>query len=161
MFCIGFGQDSHKFADNGKALVLGGVVFTGQRGFVAHSDGDVVLHALFNALSGAIGGESIGYYFPDKEESNRNRDSKEFITFALSLVEEKGFKIGNIDINIEAAQPKITPRAVEMKQALSDLLSIKFEQIAIKATSGEGLTAFGRGEGVQVLVSVLLEKIIS
>lgn len=157
MFRIGFGQDSHQFSTEAKPLVLGGVTFAGERGLLAHSDGDVVLHALFNALSGSVGGESIGYYFSDKDPANKGRDSREFIALALNLVKEKGFELSNVDINIEAKQPKITPQAAKMKETIAEMLDVEPGQVAIKATTGEGLTAFGRGEGIQVFVAVLVE----
>lgn len=160
MFRVGFGQDSHEFVKDGdkKPLKLGGVLISNERGLKGNSDGDVVLHALFNALSQAIGERSIGIYADPKFERGIT-DSKEYLKTILSMVKEKGYIINNVGIMIEAKKPKIEEHVCKMKKSLSKLLKLEESQIGITATSGENLTAFGRGEGIQTFVIVSLVKI--
>lgn len=158
-FRVGFGIDSHAFEETeGKPLILGGIVFQGEKGLKAHSDGDVVLHALFNAISSAIGGRSIGYYFPDSRPENKGADSRKFIEKALEMMKEKGFRLNNLGIMIECLKPKIEPKADEMKESLSRLLGLDKERISIIATTGEGLTSFGQGKGIMVSCAVSIAK---
>jgi 2-C-methyl-D-erythritol 2,4-cyclodiphosphate synthase len=157
MIRVGLGQDSHAFEPEGtsKPLVLGGVLFPGQPGLLANSDGDVVLHAIFNALSQAIGKRSLGVY-ADPLHAQGITDSRVYLRVALDMVREAGYTINNVGVSIEARRPKIEPRAIEMKKTLAELMGIDDDQVGITATTGEGLTAFGRGEGIQVLVIVSL-----
>jgi 2-C-methyl-D-erythritol 2,4-cyclodiphosphate synthase len=159
---VGLGQDSHAFeperseaGGSSKPLILGGIVFAGQPGLKANSDGDVVLHAIFNALSQAVGGRSLGVYADPLFEQGIT-DSSEFLRISLDMVRQARYTISNVGISIEARRPKIEPRALEMKANIARLLGVNEEQIGITATSGEGLTSFGRGEGIQVLVIVSL-----
>lgn len=156
MIKAGIGQDSHKFATENKKLVLGGITIENEQGLQANSDGDVVLHALFNALSSALGGRSIGYYFPNTTPSNKNRNSKEFFTKLKELLQ--GYKINNISISIEALKPKLEPYILAMKKSIAEILNLKPNQIGITATSGEGLTCFGQGLGIQAIAVVSLVK---
>jgi 2-C-methyl-D-erythritol 2,4-cyclodiphosphate synthase len=157
MIRVGLGQDSHAFEPEGsrKPLILGGVVFPGHPGLLANSDGDVVLHALFNALSQAIGKRSLGVY-ADPICQRGGKDSRAYIAVALDMVRQAGYTISNVGVSIEARRPKIEPLAEQMKKSLAGLLGVADDQVGITATSGEGLTAFGRGEGIQVLVIVSL-----
>jgi 2-C-methyl-D-erythritol 2,4-cyclodiphosphate synthase len=156
---VGLGQDSHRFEDEAstKPLVLGGVVFPGHPGLQANSDGDVVLHAVFNALSQAIGKRSLGVY-ADPMCAKGITDSREYLRVALDMVRAAGYTVNNVGVSIEARRPKIEPKAGEMKTSLARLLDVAEDQVGITATSGEGLTAFGRGEGIQVLVIVSLVR---
>jgi 2-C-methyl-D-erythritol 2,4-cyclodiphosphate synthase len=156
---VGMGQDSHRFEDEAstKPLVLGGVVFPGHPGLQANSDGDVVLHAVFNALSQAIGKRSLGVY-ADPMCAKGITDSREYLRVALDMVRAAGYTVNNVGVSIEARRPKIEPKAGEMKTSLARLLDVAEDQVGITATSGEGLTAFGRGEGIQVLVIVSLVR---
>jgi 2-C-methyl-D-erythritol 2,4-cyclodiphosphate synthase len=156
---VGMGQDSHRFEDEAstKPLVLGGVVFPGHPGLQANSDGDVVLHAVFNALSQAIGKRSLGVY-ADPLCAKGITDSREYLRVALDMVRAAGYTVNNVGVSIEARRPKIEPKAGEMKTSLARLLDVAEDQVGITATSGEGLTAFGRGEGIQVLVIVSLVR---
>jgi|YelNatPaOPRAMG01_1025707.scaffolds.fasta_scaffold03556_8 2-C-methyl-D-erythritol 2,4-cyclodiphosphate synthase len=154
---IGIGEDSHAFGSN-KKLVLGGVVFEGEKGLIAQSDGDVVLHSLFNAVSSAVGGRSIGFYFPDKDEKNKNRDSMDFIEKAVEMLKENNCIVENISISIECKKPRIEPKIEEIKKKISSAFSVQPCQVGITATSGEGLTSFGKGEGIRVVSVVSILK---
>ncbi|RMD87858.1 MAG: 2-C-methyl-D-erythritol 2,4-cyclodiphosphate synthase [Candidatus Dadabacteria bacterium] len=158
MFRIGIGKDSHLFdkAKEGEFL-LGGVSFEGHP-FNAHSDGDVVYHSVFNAISSALGKRSIGYYFPNTSERERGRDSSNYIKEALLWMHESGLRVVSLSIAIECQFPKIEPTVDNMKENLSFLLELPKECIGITATSGEGATPWGRGEGVEVISVVLLSK---
>ena len=157
MMRVGLGQDSHAFEQDGsrKPLVLGGVVFAGHPGLLANSDGDVVLHALFNALSQAVGKRSLGVY-ADPICRRGITDSKEYLRVALDMVRQAGYTINNVGVSIEARRPQIEPMAEQMKASIAGILGVGDDQVGITATSGEGLTAFGRGEGIQVFVIVSL-----
>lgn len=159
-FRVGLGQDSHKFAEANvsKPLLLGGVRFDHEPALEAESDGDVILHAVFNALSQAVGGRSLGYYSDPLFREQGITDSRRYLEIGLQLVREKHYMITNLGVSIECRRPRIEPHADEIKQSLASLLGIAQDQVSITATSGEGLTAFGRGEGIQVFVIVGLVR---
>jgi 2-C-methyl-D-erythritol 2,4-cyclodiphosphate synthase len=158
MFKVGIGQDSHRFSeDKNKSLILGGIEFSGEIGCEGNSDGDVIVHALCNALESAIGGFSFSTY-ADEICKKGVSDSVEYLKKALEHVSRKGYQINNIGISLEAKNPKIDPKADQIKKRLAKVLKISGESIGITATSGEELTAFGRGEGIQVFVIVSLIK---
>lgn len=158
MFRVGFGQDSHRFSNNlDKKLVLGGVKVFGAKGLEGNSDADVVLHALCNALEQAIGGNSLSTY-SDQMCKNGIVDSAEYLKVAVRHIKEAGYIVNNAGISIEAKTPKIADISDSMREALKNILEIKNEDIGINATSGEGLTAFGRGEGIQCFAIVSLIK---
>src|SRR3989338_1335167 len=153
---IGIGQDSHKFSnDKNKKLVLGGFKIKNEIGFEANSDGDVILHALFNALSTAIGYKSLGFYADDMCKKGIT-DSKKYIEFVLNKVKERNYKISNIAIMLEGKRPRIDERIDKIKTALSRLIKVKEENIGIAATSGNELTDFGKGLGMQCFAVVTL-----
>ena len=157
-FRIGFGQDSHRFSHNrGRKLVLGGCIVPNEVGLEANSDGDLILHALFNALSSAIGCKSLGHYADPMLEKGIT-DSKEYLKVILNKLKEKNLKINNVSISIEAKKPRLDNYTDKITSSLSKILDIKKEGIGITYTSGEGLTAFGRGEGIQCFVVVLLSS---
>lgn len=158
MFRVGFGQDSHRFSkDPQKKLVLGGVLISGESGLEANSDGDVVAHALCSALEQAIGGEFFSIY-TDEMCRKGITNSLEYLEVALSHVKEKGYIINNMGISFECQRPKIIPIASEIKEKLVAVLEISEDRIGINATSGEDLTPFGKGEGIQVFAIVSLMK---
>lgn len=158
MFRVGFGQDSHRFSkDPQKKLVLGGVLISGESGLEANSDGDVVAHALCSALEQAIGGEFFSIY-ADEMCRKGITNSLEYLEVALSHVKEKGYIINNMGISFECQRPKIIPIASEIKEKLVAVLEISEDRIGINATSGEDLTPFGKGEGIQVFAIVSLMK---
>ncbi|MDO8538122.1 MAG: 2-C-methyl-D-erythritol 2,4-cyclodiphosphate synthase [archaeon] len=159
MFRTGFGLDSHKFEEKKtKPLILGGIVVEFEKSLQAHSDGDVVLHSIFNAISSALGGRSIGFYHPDKIAEKENTPSHLYLETVKKMLKEKNFEIANLSIMIECREPKIESIADKMKTSIAKHLNISEEQIAILATSGEELSAFGKGEGIQVYSTVLIEK---
>ncbi len=160
-FRIGMGVDSHRFQEqmSEKKLVLGGIVAPGHLPLDSHSDGDVILHALFNALSSAIGEKSIGQFFPDTDPKWKGVDSTVFIHEIVKRVKKEGFEVGNVVISLECKTPKIAPHESSIKHNLSRVLGIPSEMIAIHATSGEGLTAVGKGEGISGQAVVLLYKV--
>ena len=159
MIKVGIGQDSHPFGnDEDKKCILGGVQVDDAIGFEGNSDGDVVIHALCAAIEQALGRKNFSTY-SDKMCENGITDSKEYLKVAVSHMNEMGYKINNVGISIEGKTPKILPIEDEMKQNLAPILKTDIVNIGINATTGEGLTAFGRGEGVQVFVVVSLIKI--
>ena len=160
MFRIGFWVDLHRFqtGPSEKKLMLGGVLVPNHAGVDSHSDGDVILHALFNALSSAIGEKSIGQFFLDTDEKNKGKDSKEFIAAILDRVRKQGYTIGNVVFSLECKTPKISHLEKEIKQKVSALLDVDPSCVAVHATSGEGLTSFGKGEGIYCQAVVLLYK---
>ncbi len=150
MIRVGIGQDSHRFIiKDQKSLVLGGVIIPDEKGLEGNSDGDVVLHAIFNALSQAVGKRSIGVY-SDKMCREGIKDSRKYLKVALKMVKDTGYRVNNIGVMIEAKKPRIEPYADDMKKSIAGILMITQDMIGITATSGEGLTAFGRGMGIQV-----------
>lgn len=154
---VGIGQDSHRFTDNGKPLVLGGIKVEGSKGLEANSDGDVVLHALFNALSSSIGEHSIGYY-TDEMCRDGITDSKEYLKVILKLMGERDYTLNNVGIALECKTPNISSIEAEMKSSLSKILGIYDDQIGITATSGEELTDFGKGNGIQCFAIVGVKR---
>ncbi|HEV8289923.1 MAG TPA: 2-C-methyl-D-erythritol 2,4-cyclodiphosphate synthase [Candidatus Norongarragalinales archaeon] len=157
---IGIGTDQHQFdhASN-KAFVMAGVKIPDAKALKAHSDGDFVLHAIFNAISSAIGDRSIGYYFDDKDAKNEGMNSAIAIAFILQKAREKSLRVNNVAISIECKTPKIDPHVNEMKKNIAMLLGCSEHDVGITASTGEGLSAYGKGEGVfaQCAVSLIGE----
>jgi len=151
------GQDSHRFSEVDKKLILGGFEVDLKNGLEGNSDGDVVIHALCNALEQAIGGDSFSVY-ADELCGRGVVDSREYLKVALENISKKGYQINNIGITIEAKTPKILPIADEIKGSLTKILKIKKSDIGINATTGEEMTAFGKGQGMQVFAIVSLIK---
>lgn len=157
-FRVGIGQDSHKFSsDPNKKLFLGGIEIAEAQGLEANSDGDVVIHALCNALEQALGNDSFSTY-ADPMCQKGITDSKEYLRVALEHVRDKKYKINNIGISVEAKKPKILPVSNKIRKFLSEIMKIEEDAIGINATSGEELTAFGKGEGVQAFAIVSLSR---
>ena len=153
---IGFGHDSHKFSkDKNKKLVLGGYVVPGEIGLEANSDGDLILHALFNAISSAIGEGSLGHY-ADPMYKLGITDSKEYLKVILGKLDDKNIKLNNVSISIEALKPRLDSHNDKIKESLSKILDLSKENIGITYTSGEKLTSFGKGEGMQCFAAVTL-----
>jgi 2-C-methyl-D-erythritol 2,4-cyclodiphosphate synthase len=148
LFRIGHGYDIHPFAE-GRPLWLGGVHFPDSPvGLAGHSDADVLLHALCDALLGAAGLSDIGKYFLPSDMRHKDRPSIEFVGEVRILLQERGWQIGNVDVTVIAEHPKIGPRAEEMKSVISEALGIPTGAIGIKATTNEGLGFVGRKEGI-------------
>lgn len=156
-FFIGSGIDIHQFEPN-KPMVLGGVDITDSKiGFKAHSDGDVAIHSIIDALLGAIGAGDIGEFFPDDDPQYKGADSKELLKEIVAFVYNVGYEIVNIDLTILAEKPKINPYKDQMRSQLSSIIGIEKQRINIKATRGEKMGFIGRSEGVAVLSNASLK----
>jgi 2-C-methyl-D-erythritol 2,4-cyclodiphosphate synthase len=153
----GQGIDFHRL-EPGRDLWLGGVNIPSEKGCVAHSDGDVLLHALCDALLGAAGLNDIGHYFPDTSSEFKNIDSKILLGRTKLIIEEKGFSLINADCTVCLETPKISPFINEMKRIISGILLTSPDAISVKATTTEKLGFTGRGEGIVAMAAVLLEK---
>jgi 2-C-methyl-D-erythritol 2,4-cyclodiphosphate synthase len=156
-FRIGSGYDVHAIAA-GLPMWLGGVMLDCDYGFVAHSDGDVAIHALCDALLGSVALGDIGHFFPDTSDEWKGIDSKLLLKKVVSLVTEKGWKIGNVDITIVLEKPKVAPYISRMKNILSDIMDISEDCISIKAGTNEKLGFVGRSEGCQVWATTLIYR---
>ena len=152
---IGQGYDAHKFKDSGK-LVLGGVEIPYEKGMEAHSDGDVVIHALCDALLGAMALGDIGKHFPDTDNAYKGIDSRVLLKEVMNKVREGGMKLGNTDITVIAQAPKLAPHIQAMREILASDMSTALNNISIKATTTEKMGFTGRAEGIAVTAVVLL-----
>jgi 2-C-methyl-D-erythritol 2,4-cyclodiphosphate synthase len=155
---IGLGYDVHRLAE-GESLWLGGIQIPHDKGLVAHSDGDVLLHAICDALLGAAKLRDIGYHFPDTSSDFKNIDSKILLDKTYQLVTEKGFRLVNLDATISAQRPKLKDYIPEMEVTIARVLKVDTEAVNIKATTTEKLGFEGREEGISVQAVVLIEKI--
>ncbi len=154
---IGHGYDAHRFAENRK-LILGGVSIDYELGMQAHSDGDVVIHALIDALLGAAGMGDIGGHFPDTSADYENIDSRILLRDVMAKLKGEGYRVGNADITIIAQAPKMKPHLPEMKQILAADLEIDQRRLNLKATTTEGMGFAGRREGIATHAVVLLKE---
>ena len=152
---IGQGIDFHRL-ENDLELWLGGIKIPSTKGCVAHSDGDVLLHAICDALLGAAGLRDIGFHFPDNSDEFKNIDSKILLARTIRLISEKGFEVVNIDCTVCLEQPRISSFITAMKAAISEIIGTENDNIAIKATTTEKLGFTGREEGIMALAVVLL-----
>jgi 2-C-methyl-D-erythritol 2,4-cyclodiphosphate synthase len=152
---IGQGIDFHRL-ETGLNLWLGGVKIPSEKGCVAHSDGDVLLHAICDALLGAAGLRDIGYHFPDTDDEYKNIDSKILLKKCFSLIRQKGYNVNNIDCTICLEKPKISSFVQEMRNAISVIVETETDNIAVKATTTEKLGFTGREEGIMAMAVVLL-----
>jgi 2-C-methyl-D-erythritol 2,4-cyclodiphosphate synthase len=157
MIRIGQGYDVHRFIDEGK-VILGGVTIDYEKGLEAHSDGDVALHALCDALLGAAALGDIGKHFPDTDPEFKGADSRVLLRHVYNIVQEKGYKLVNADITIIAQAPKMAPHIVAMCTNIANDLSVNIDCINVKATTTEKLGFEGRKEGIAVQAIVLIEK---
>lgn len=157
-FRVGFGFDVHRLV-KGRPCLLGGVRIEHDKGPEGHSDADVLIHALCDAMLGAAGLSDIGTYFPDTSSEFKNIDSRILLKRTCILIREKGFIPGNADITLCLEQPKIKPHVQQMKINLSADLAIPADQISIKATTNEKMGFIGREEGVAAYAVVLLQKV--
>jgi 2-C-methyl-D-erythritol 2,4-cyclodiphosphate synthase len=157
MFKIGFGYDVHQLATR-EELVLGGIKIEHSKGTIAHSDGDVLIHSICDALLGAANLRDIGYHFPDTSVTYKGIDSKILLKKTVDLIREKGYEIGNIDNTICLQKPKIKEYVPDMIKILSKVLEIEEENISIKATTTEKLGFVGREEGISSYSVTLIYK---
>ena len=152
---IGQGFDAHKFKDSGR-LVLGGVEIPYDKGMEAHSDGDVVIHALCDALLGAMALGDIGKHFPDTNDSYKGIDSRILLKEVMKKIREGGMKLGNADITVIAQVPKLAPHIKQMREILANDMSTAINNVSVKATTTEKMGFTGRAEGIAVTAIVLL-----
>ena len=156
-FRVGKGYDVHRF-ESGRELWLGGVKIEYPLGLKGHSDADVLLHAISDALLGALALRDIGYHFPDNDPKYKGADSKQLLKGVARLVLQKGYKVGNIDATIVAEQPKINPHVPAMQEVIAQLLSVDVDQVSIKATTNEQMGFTGRQEGILALATALVYR---
>ena len=154
---IGHGYDVHKLVENRK-LILGGVEIPFERGLLGHSDADVVLHSLSDALLGALALGDIGLHFPDTDAANKDLDSKIILKKVYDLVLAEGYELINADITIVMQRPKLRPYIDEMRASISSVLETDIKNISVKATTSEKLGFAGREEGVEVFSSVIVGR---
>jgi 2-C-methyl-D-erythritol 2,4-cyclodiphosphate synthase len=156
-FRTGFGYDVHAFSE-GRKLILGGIEIQHDKGLLGHSDADVLLHAICDAILGALALGDIGKHFPDTDETYKNADSKLLLANCYALVKEKKYTIGNVDSTVVIEKPKLAPCIEEMRKVISGILQCSIDQISVKATTSEKLGFVGRGEGVKAFAVALLLK---
>ena len=156
MFRVGMGFDVHRLVE-GRPLWLGGVNIPWERGLLGHSDADVAIHALCDALLGAAALRDIGYHFPDTDPRYKGIDSRLLHKHVMRLLDEQGYRLGNCDITICAEQPKLNPHIPAMQQELAACMGCEVGQVSIKATTTEKLGYTGRGEGIAAYAVALLE----
>ncbi len=154
---VGLGYDVHALAE-GESLILGGVNIEHEKGTVAHSDGDVLIHAICDALLGAASLRDIGFHFPDTDANFKGVDSSKLLARVVELLKEKGYSIGNIDATIAAQRPKINPHIPKMQAHLAEVMRVDLEDISIKASTTEKLGFEGREEGMTVYAVALIQK---
>lgn len=158
MICrTGLGYDLHRLVPH-RRLMLGGVHVPHHLGPLAHSDGDVVLHALCDALLGAAGLGDIGELFPDTDPANQGADSRRFLAAVRQRVAAAGYRVLNVDVVVHAQEPKLGPFKARLRQNLAELLELPPEAVGVKATTNEGLDAVGRGEAIACWAVVLLSR---
>ena len=154
---VGFGYDVHALVPN-RELWLGGIKFEHELGLLGHSDADVLIHAICDALLGAANMRDIGFHFPDNAGEFKNIDSKILLARTVKLIAEKGYTVGNIDATVCAERPKLKARIPEMQEVLAKVMGIDAEDVSIKATTTEKLGFTGREEGISAYATVLIEK---
>jgi 2-C-methyl-D-erythritol 2,4-cyclodiphosphate synthase len=152
---VGIGYDIHRFQE-GRRLLLGGVEIAGEKGLGGHSDADVLLHAITDALLGAAGLSDIGHYFPPDDPTFAGVDSRELLARTVEMIGPLGYVVGNVDATIIAERPRLAPYIKAMRQRIADVLEIDESRVSVKATTNEGLGDVGRGEGIAALAVALL-----
>jgi len=157
MFRIGQGFDVHQLVE-GRPLIIGGITIPYEKGLLGHSDADVLLHTVADAVLGAIGAGDIGKHFPDTDPEFKDADSAKLLEHVWNLVKQEGYKLGNIDCTIIAQSPKMAPYIEAMRERIAQLLEATVEQVNVKATTTEKLGFTGRKEGIAAQAVVLLMK---
>ena len=155
---VGFGYDVHRFQE-GRELWLGGIRIQHDKGLLGHSDADVLVHAICDALLGAANLRDIGYQFPDTGVEFKNIDSKILLERTMQLIRNKDYELGNVDATICAEQPKLNPHIPQMQSCLAQVMKVDSDDISIKATTSEKLGFTGRQEGIAAYATVLISKI--
>lgn len=154
---IGHGYDVHRLVE-GRALILGGVTIDYARGLLGHSDADVLLHAVTDALLGAAALGDIGTHFPDSDPQWKGADSLELLRSAVNLLHTHGFTVGNVDATVLAQAPKLAPYILQMRRNIADACGVESERISVKATTEEGLGFTGAGQGIAAHAVALIEE---
>ncbi len=154
---VGFGFDVHRLVE-GRELWLGGIRFEHERGLLGHSDADVLIHAICDALLGAANMRDIGYHFPDTAGEFKDIDSKILLEKTVGLIATKGYRVGNVDATVCAERPKLKPRIPEIQETLARVMGIDPDDVSVKATTTEKLGFTGREEGISAYATVLIEK---
>ena len=154
---IGYGIDAHRL-EEGIPLVVGGVSIPFSKGSKGHSDGDVLFHAIVDAILGSLALGDIGQHFPSDDSRWKNANSRKFLDHALSLMTEKGFSIVNVDVTIILQVPKLTSYILQMRKNLSDIFSADLDQISVKATTTDKMGFIGKGEGIAAIAMVLISN---
>lgn len=157
MIRVGMGYDVHRLVDE-RDLWLGGIKIPHTQGLLGHSDADVLIHAICDALLGAANMRDIGYHFPDTAEETDGIDSKILLKKTMELIATKGYRLGNVDCTVCAERPKLNPHVPAMKQCLAEVMNTDVDNISIKATTTEKLGFTGRQEGISAYATVLIEK---
>ncbi len=156
-FRIGFGYDTHQLVE-GRKLIIGGIEIPHETGLLGHSDADVLLHAVCDALLGAANLRDIGHHFPDTDPRYAGADSRAFVTGTLELLKERGYRVGNVDCTIVAEAPKMNPHVPAMQAVIAELLEVEVDRISLKATRNEKMGPVGRREGIVVHAVALIVK---
>lgn len=154
---VGLGYDIHRLV-KGRRLFLGGMEIPFEKGLLGHSDGDVILHAISDALLGAIGKGDIGEYFPNTEEKYKNITSRKILAKVFHMVKNDGFRVKNLDITLIAHEPKILPYKKGIKENIGRILEISVDNINLKATTNEGIGLVGKGQAIACFAVVMLNK---
>lgn len=155
---VGFGYDMHRLQE-GRELWMGGVKLDHPQGLQGHSDADVLIHAICDALLGAANLRDIGVHFPDTSAEFENVDSKVLLRKCIALLHDRGYRVGNIDATVCAEQPKLNPHIPSMQQTLAEVMEVDREAVSIKATTSEKMGFVGRGEGITAYAVALIERI--
>lgn len=156
-FRVGMGYDVHRLVE-GRKLILGGIEIANDKGLLGHSDADVLIHAICDALLGAANMRDIGYHFPDTSDATLNMDSKIILSKTVELIGSKGYAVGNIDATVCAERPKLTPHIPDMQQCLAKVIGCDQDAVSIKATTTERLGFTGRQEGISAYAVALIYK---
>jgi 2-C-methyl-D-erythritol 2,4-cyclodiphosphate synthase len=154
---VGIGYDIHRFQE-GRRLLLGGVEIEGEKGLGGHSDADVLLHAIIDALLGAAGLSDIGHFFPPDDPSFAGADSRELLARTMQMIGPLGYAVGNVDATVIAEAPRLAPYVKAMRQRIAETLAVDEARVSVKATTNEGVGEIGRGEAIAALAVALLER---
>ncbi len=154
---VGIGYDVHRFQE-GRRLFLGGVEIEGETGLGGHSDADVLLHAITDALLGAAGLSDIGHYFPPDDPALAGADSRELLARTMEMIRPLGYAVTNVDATVIAERPRLAPHIKLMRQRIAETLGTEESRVSVKATTNEGLGEIGRGEAIAALAVALLEQ---
>ena len=160
MIRVGFGYDVHQLVE-GRDLWLGGIKIAHSQGLLGHSDADVLIHAIADALLGAANMRDIGYHFPDTSDATLDMDSKIILRDVVRLIANKGYRVGNVDATVCAEKPKLNPHIPAMQQCMAEVMGVDPDCVSIKATTTERLGFTGRQEGMSAYATVLIEKVDS